>query len=155
MSWHIRGSYFESCNCDVICPCRRIDGVPGGRSTHGFCVGALSWLLEEGAADGTDLSGLAVALAFHYSDDVPRSPWSWILYLDERASGEQRDALTEHERTENQCDHGIHERVRRHLRRGHARQQPQVAVQPDDAAEYHEVENRDHPLPRDCCRIEP
>jgi hypothetical protein len=92
-TWSIRGSYFESCNCDAICPCRRIDGVPGGRSTHGVCTGVLSWLVEEGAAGDTDLAGLAVALAFSYDDDVAGSPWSWILYLDERATAEQRQAL--------------------------------------------------------------
>jgi hypothetical protein len=93
VSWSIRGSYFESCNCDAICPCRRIDGVPGGRSTHGVCTGVLSWLIEEGAANDIDLSGLPVALALRYSDDEPGSPWTWILYLDERASDEQRVAL--------------------------------------------------------------
>jgi hypothetical protein len=93
MSWHIRGTYVESCNCDAICPCRRIDGVPGGRSTHGVCLGVLSWLIEEGAADGTDLSGLPVALAIRYSDDEPGSPWTWILYLDASASADQRGAL--------------------------------------------------------------
>jgi hypothetical protein len=93
MSWRIRGTYFESCNCDAICPCRRIDGVPGGRSTHGVCVGVLSWLIEEGTMDSIDLSGLPVALASHYSDDEAGSPWTWILYLDARASGEQLSAL--------------------------------------------------------------
>jgi hypothetical protein len=93
MSWRIRGSYFESCNCDAICPCRRIDGLPGGRSTHGVCMGVLSWLIEEGAADGADLSGIPVAIASRYSDDEPGSPWSWVLYLDTRGSAEQRDAL--------------------------------------------------------------
>ena len=93
MSWRIRGSYFESCNCDAICPCRRIDGVPGGRSTHGVCEGVLSWLIEQGNADGVDLSGLPVAIAMRYSDDEAGSPWSWILYLDARAKPEQRDAL--------------------------------------------------------------
>ena len=91
--WHIRGSYLESCNCDPICPCRRIDGVAGGRSTHGICAGVLSWLIEEGAAAGTDLAGLAVVLAIRYSDDEPGSPWTWFLYLDERASEEQEEAL--------------------------------------------------------------
>ena len=95
MSWRIRGSYFESCNCDAICPCRRIDGVPGGRSTHGVCLGVLSWLIEEGRADEVDLAGLPVALAIRYSDDEPGSPWTWLLYLDARASGEQRVALEE------------------------------------------------------------
>jgi hypothetical protein len=93
MSWRIRGRYFESCNCDAICPCRRIDGVPGGRSTYGICTGVLSWLIEDGAADGTDLSGLPVALASRYSDDEPGSPWTWILYLDAGATNEQRAAL--------------------------------------------------------------
>jgi hypothetical protein len=93
MSWRIRGSYFESCNCDAICPCRRIDGARGGRSTHGVCLGVLSWLIEEGAAEGTDLSGLRAAMATRYSDDEPGSPWAWILYLEARATDEQRAAL--------------------------------------------------------------
>jgi hypothetical protein len=94
-SWHIRGSYFESCNCDAICPCRRIGDVPGGRSTHGVCTGVLSWLIEEGNTAGTDLTGLAVAMAVRYDDDEPGSPWSWILYLDANGSDEQRAALEE------------------------------------------------------------
>jgi hypothetical protein len=93
MRWRIRGSYFESCNCDAICPCRRVDGVAHGRSTNGVCMGVLSWLIEEGAADGIELSGLPVALACRYSDDEPGSPWTWVLYLDARAATEQRAAL--------------------------------------------------------------
>jgi hypothetical protein len=92
-AWHIRGSYFESCNCDAICPCRRIDGVTGGRSTHGICTGVLSWVIEEGAVGGTDLAGMAVALAIRYDDDEPGSPWTWILYVDERGSEEQQAAV--------------------------------------------------------------
>jgi hypothetical protein len=93
VSWRIRGSYFEACNCDPICPCRRIDGVAGGRSTHGVCMGVLSWVIEQGQADGAELAGLRVALAISYSDDEPGSPWTWVLYLDERASRRQRAAL--------------------------------------------------------------
>jgi hypothetical protein len=93
MSWRIRGTYFEACNCDPICPCRRTDGVMGGRSTHGICMGVLSWVIEDGFAEDTDLAGLPVALALRYSDDEPGSPWSWVLYLDEHATEEQRTAL--------------------------------------------------------------
>jgi hypothetical protein len=93
MSWRIRGTYFETCNCDPICPCRRIDGVAGGRSTHGVCMGVLSWLIEDGSADATDLSGLPVAMACRYNDDEPGSPWRWLLYLDARGSEEQLAAL--------------------------------------------------------------
>jgi hypothetical protein len=93
MTWSIRGTYFESCNCDAICPCRRIDGVAGGRSTHGICLGVLSWLIEDGSANDVELGGLPVAIASHYSDDEPGSPWTWILYLADRATPEQRHAL--------------------------------------------------------------
>ena len=95
MSWRISGTYLESCNCDAICPCRRIDGVLGGRSTHGICLGALSWQILDGHAGGTDLSGLGVALATRYSDDEEGSPWTWILYVDERGTAEQHQALEE------------------------------------------------------------
>jgi hypothetical protein len=93
MSWRIQGSYFESCNCDPICPCRKIDGVSGGRSTHGICTGVLTWLVTDGVVDGTDVSGQPVALALRYSDDEERSPWTWILYLDSGATDDQRSAL--------------------------------------------------------------
>jgi hypothetical protein len=56
-------------------------------------MGVLSWLVEEGGADGIDLSGLPVALASRYSDDEPGSPWTWVLYLDRRGSSEQCAAL--------------------------------------------------------------
>lgn len=93
MSWRIRGTYFEACNCDPICPCRRIDSVAGGRSTHGVCMGVLSWMIDEGTVDDADVSGLPVAIASRYSDDEAGSPWSWVLYLDQRASARQREGL--------------------------------------------------------------
>jgi hypothetical protein len=95
MSWRIRGSYFESCNCDPICPCRRIDGVPGGDSTHDECLGLLSWLIEEGGVDDVDLAGQPVALASRYRDDEEGSPWTWILYVDSSATEEQREAISD------------------------------------------------------------
>jgi hypothetical protein len=95
VSWRVSGTYLESCNCDAICPCRRIDGKLGGRSTNGICLGALSWQIVDGHADGTDLSGLAVALASRYSDDEEGSPWTWTLYLDERGTPQQQTELEE------------------------------------------------------------
>jgi hypothetical protein len=93
VAWRIRGTYFESCNCDAICPCRRVNGVYGGRSTYGICLGALSWVIEEGKVEDVDLSGLPVALVSRYSDDVEGSPWDWVLYLSAAASDDQREAL--------------------------------------------------------------
>jgi hypothetical protein len=93
LPWAIEGTYLEACNCDVICPCRTIDGVKGGRSTYGICEGALSWSLASGQAGETDLAGLRVVLALRYSDDEPGSPWRFFLYLDERGDESQREAL--------------------------------------------------------------
>lgn len=92
-SWRVTGSYLESCNCEAICPCRTVDGTKGGRSTHGVCLGALSWRVEQGHAGGVDLAGLGVVLATSYSDDEEGSPWSFVVYIDDRGDDAQRDAL--------------------------------------------------------------
>ena len=84
LPWRLSGTYLESCNCDVICPCRTIGGRRGGRSTYGVCLGALSWRIEDGRAGDLDLSQLNVVIASRYEDDVPGSPWDFYLYLDER-----------------------------------------------------------------------
>ena len=68
--WRVRGSYFEGCNCEAICPCRAVHGRPGGPSTYGECFGALSWIVEAGHADGLDLSGLSVVMTLRYFDNV-------------------------------------------------------------------------------------
>ncbi len=93
MAWRIAGAYFESCNCEAICPCRMVGGVPGGRSTYGICYGALSWRIDEGHFDDEDLSGLAAALVIRYDDDEPGSPWSIVLHVDERGTDTQRAAI--------------------------------------------------------------
>lgn len=95
LPWRIEGTYLESCNCEAICPCRMIGGVPGGRSTYGVCMGALSWHVEDGQAGETDLSGLAAVLVVHYDDDERGSPWTISLHVDERGDEAQREALAE------------------------------------------------------------
>jgi hypothetical protein len=95
VSYRVAGSYFEACNCEAICPCRMVARVPGGRSTYGECVGVLSWAVVDGHADDVDLSGLSAAMVTRYHDDEPRSPWSFVLHVDERGTSAQRDALVE------------------------------------------------------------
>jgi hypothetical protein len=93
LPWRISGTYLEACNCEAICPCRRIGGRQGGRSTYGICLGSLSWQIDQGQAGEVDLAGLRAVLANRYDDDEPGSPWSFALYVDERGDDRQREAL--------------------------------------------------------------
>ncbi len=93
LPWRVAGTYFESCNCDAVCPCRMVGGRRGGRSTHGICLGALSWQVDAGRAAGVGLDGLHVAMVYRYDDDEPGSPWRLVLHVDERANPEQHEAL--------------------------------------------------------------
>jgi hypothetical protein len=93
LAYRVRGSYFESCNCEAICPCRKIGSTLGGRSTYGECYGVLSWAIESGSVDGIEVGGLSVALVYRYDDDEPDSPWSLVLHVDEEADRKQAAAL--------------------------------------------------------------
>jgi hypothetical protein len=93
-TWRTTGTYFEVCNCDAICPCRRVDGRPGGRSTYGECRFALSWFIEKGKLERISLDGRSVVMAGWYDDDEPHSPWRVSLYVDDGADDQQFEALT-------------------------------------------------------------
>ncbi|HYA67821.1 MAG TPA: DUF1326 domain-containing protein [Acidimicrobiales bacterium] len=94
--WRVRGSYFEGCNCEAICPCRSVGGRPGGPSSFGECFGALSWHVHTGQADGIDLSGLLTVLSIRYYDRVqPSTPWEVVLYVDDRADDDQLGAIAD------------------------------------------------------------
>ncbi len=94
-AYHITGSYYEACNCDAICPCRRQGDAPGGRSTYGDCDFLLSWQIAEGRMGDVDLSGLNVSIAGTYNDDAGADIWSVFIYIDQTASKPQFDALSQ------------------------------------------------------------
>ncbi len=94
--WRVAGSYYEACNCDAICPCRTVRGVPGGQSTNGVCFGSLSWHVQQGHAGPTDLADRMVVLSMRYHDAVlPSTRWEVSLYVDDRADDAQHQALAD------------------------------------------------------------
>jgi hypothetical protein len=93
LPWTVAGSYYEVCNCEAICPCRRSGGARGGRPSYENCDFALSWWIKQGRAGATDLGGLKVVMAGRW-EATPADPWHVILYVDERAAAAQKDALT-------------------------------------------------------------
>ncbi len=95
MAWEVSGSYYEACNCEAVCPCRRHGDRQGGRSTYETCDFVLSWLIEEGHVDDRDLSGLSTVLVGSYSDDEPDSPWRVALFVDETADEDRQGDLAD------------------------------------------------------------
>ncbi len=94
--WRVRGSYFEACNCEAICPCRSVGGRAGGPSSFGECFGALSWHVQQGHADGIELSNLQVVMSIRYFDRVhPSTPWEVVLYVDRAADDAQMAAIAD------------------------------------------------------------
>jgi len=93
--WNVSGSYYEACNCEAICPCRRHGDRPAGRSTYGVCDFVLSWVIQSGQAEGVDLAARTVVMAGSYDDDEPGSPFRVVLYLDDRCTTEQHEKLSE------------------------------------------------------------
>jgi hypothetical protein len=58
MAWKLDGSYFETCSCDVICPCTASLALG---ATKDRCNATLVFNIKSGEVDGTDVSGLTVA----------------------------------------------------------------------------------------------
>jgi hypothetical protein len=88
-SWSLSGTYFESCNCEVGCPCVFLSDP-----TEDECTALVGWHIDEGSADDVTLDGLNVALAVKSPGNMAEVPWTVGLYLDERADGKQSEALT-------------------------------------------------------------
>ena len=88
-NWRLEGDYFEACNCDTICPC-----VFLGNPDQGECDVTIAWHIDKGHFDNTSLDELNVVGVFHTPGNMWTGPkWKAALYLDERATKEQVDAL--------------------------------------------------------------
>lgn len=87
-SWQIEGDYFESCNCEVACPCAFLS-MP----TPGYCDVFVAWRVDRGSYGALPLDGLAVVAAFHIPGHIAAGNYTMALYLDDGATAEQQQAL--------------------------------------------------------------
>ncbi|MGA7271895.1 MAG: DUF1326 domain-containing protein [Acidimicrobiia bacterium] len=88
MTWNVKGNYFESCNCEAACPCLFLSPP-----TEDDCTLLVGWHIDQGEFEGTNLDGLNVALAVYSPGHMAEVPWQVALYLDDRASERQSEAL--------------------------------------------------------------
>ena len=87
-SWNLAGTYFETCNCEVACPC-----VFHSPPSMGDCTVLVAWHVDNGQFNGVPLNNLNVALAVRSPGNMIRGKWQAALYVDERATAEQNHAL--------------------------------------------------------------
>jgi hypothetical protein len=90
--WQISGEYFEACSCDSVCPCPT-SGM-AARPTKGACDAGLVFTVKRGQYARAKLDGLSFAVLLHTPGPMVQGNWTVGLVVDERASKEQRDALT-------------------------------------------------------------
>jgi len=90
MSWKVAGSYFETCSCDVVCPCTASLALG---ATHDYCRVVLVFNVKDGEVDGVDVSGLKVAAVAETPKVMSEGNWRLGVFIDADASDEQAEKL--------------------------------------------------------------
>lgn len=90
MSWRLAGSYFETCSCDVICPCTASFALG---ATLDRCKVTLVFRVKDGDVEGTDVSGLTVAALADTPKVMSEGGWRLGVFIDSAASDEQAEKL--------------------------------------------------------------
>jgi hypothetical protein len=94
-SWHLKGEYFENCNCDIVCPCLFSSLQPmTSTPTQGACEVAFGFHVDSGRFGEVPLDGLKVALIARTPGAMADGNWQVALYVDDQADDEQNGALT-------------------------------------------------------------
>jgi hypothetical protein len=90
MSWRLKGSYVETCSCDLICPCNA--SFDHG-AVYDYCRVTLAFAIADGEIEGTGVSGLNVVAVADTPKVMTDGNWKLGLFVDERASDEQMEKL--------------------------------------------------------------
>ena len=90
IKWLIEADYFQACNCDYGCPCE-FEAPP----THGNCEGLGAWKIKKGHYGKVSLNGLGFAFAAYWPEALHKGNGTAMLFFDEKARPEQRQALLE------------------------------------------------------------
>ena len=90
MSWKLAGSYFETCSCDVVCPCTASLALG---ATLDRCRVTLVFHVSEGDVEGVDVGGLTVAAVADTPKVMSEGNWRLGVFIDAAASDEQAAKL--------------------------------------------------------------
>jgi hypothetical protein len=90
MAWKLDGTYFETCSCEVVCPCTASLALG---ADYDRCRVTLVFNVERGEVEGTDVSGLCVAAVADTPKVMTDGNWRLGVFIDAAASDEQAAAL--------------------------------------------------------------
>ncbi len=90
MAWSLKGSYTETCSCELMCPCNL--SFDHG-ATYDYCRVTLVFNIRDGESDGVDLSGRKVALIADTPKVMTEGNWRVGMFVDDDASDEQFEKL--------------------------------------------------------------
>jgi hypothetical protein len=90
MAWNLEGSYFETCSCELMCPCNL--SFDHG-ATYDYCRVTLVFDIAEGEIEGTDVGGRTVAAIADTPKVMTDGNWRLGMFVDEDASDEQMEKL--------------------------------------------------------------
>ena len=90
MAWKLEGTYFESCSCEVVCPCTASLALG---ADYDRCRVTLVFNVTDGEVDGTDVSGLTVAAVADTPKVMTEGNWRLGVFIGEAASDEQAEKL--------------------------------------------------------------
>jgi len=90
-SWQVRGQYYETCNCDFVCPCilQQMSAAP----SKGECLFAMAFKIDRGAYGAIPLDGLGFIVLGKTPEAMIKGNWSVGVLVDDRATADQRDAI--------------------------------------------------------------
>lgn len=91
-SWKVSGQYYETCSCDFVCPC--VPGRLAVEPTRGSCTFAMAFQIDRGTYGRVSLDGLGFILLGLTPEAMGKGNWSVGVIVDDRASAEQREAIT-------------------------------------------------------------
>ena len=90
MSWNVKGSFVETCSCELMCPCNL--SMDHG-ATYDFCRVTMVFDISEGQVAGIDVAGLKVAAIADTPKVMTDGNWRIGVFVDEQATDEQADKL--------------------------------------------------------------
>jgi hypothetical protein len=90
MAWSIKGTYFETCSCELMCPCNL--SFDHG-ATYDYCRVTLVFSIREGEVEGTDVAGRKLAVIADSPKVMTEGNWRLGVFVDDGASDEQMDGL--------------------------------------------------------------